>query len=162
MNQAKIALTLLGLAAELLEKGHCCCGVKETPKPKKQCDCGCGMHSKPNFDREPDGVHIVVDRPRIEDYYSRHAWAQDMANYRGLIDQAKKCERIKTRKPDFIPSEVHNARRDWYDDHGQGLKDIKRTVSCDRNPFIGAPSPSPRGIRAEVRVTGFDPDDNWF
>lgn len=175
MNQEKIALALIGLATELLGKGVGC-GCVKTPTPpvqKKPCTCGCAAHTpKPQFDREPDGVQIIVDRPRMENYYSRQTWARDMANYRGLIDQAKKCESIKTRKPDFIPNEVHNNRRDWYDDHGQGFEDVKRTVIANErrgvNPFSGCETPSfgkpfmPKGIRAEVRITGFDPNRNWF
>lgn len=167
MNQEKIALSLLGLAVELLGgKKECCSTPAPAPFTKKPCNCGCAAHTpKPKFDREPDGVQIVVDRPRQEDYTSRHAWAQDMANYRGLIDQAKKCEGIKTRKPDFIPQEVHNGRRDWYDDHGQGLNDIKKVVRNNRPAgwFSGETcTPQPKGIRAEVRIFGFNPDEKWF
>lgn len=173
MNQEKIALALLGLAAEILGKPTPCGCTPKAPEfvpKKKPCNCGCAAHTpRPQFDREPDGVQIVVDRPRIEDYCSRSKWANDMANYRGLIDQAKKCEGIKTRKPDFIPQEVHDNRRDWYDDHGQSFNDIKRTViNAERrgiNPFAEAPRFNPvrpRGIRVEARVTGFDPDENWF
>lgn len=171
MNQEKIALSLLGIAVELLGgKVGCCTTPAPAPAPKRPCNCGCAAHTpKPNFDREPDGVQIVVDRPRQEDYRTRQAWAQDMANYRGLIDQAKKCEGIKTRKPDFIPQEVHNGRRDWYDDHGQGFNDIKRTViNAERrsiNPFDKTPQFNPvhpQGIKVVARISGFDPDEAWF
>ena len=165
MNQEKFALTLLGIAADILGKNACCGGFNKpvfTPKP---CNCGCTAHTpkpQPRFDREPDGVQIVVDRPRQENYRTRQAWAQDMANYRGLIDQAKKCEGIKTRKPDCVPQEVHNGRRDWYDDHGQGFNDIKRTViNAERrgvNPFAR----QPKGICIEARIVGADPNQNWW
>lgn len=86
----------------------CTCKPVAAPKPFA------ALQQK--FNQEPDGVQIVVDRPRIENYGgNRQQWAMDMANYRQLIDQAKKCDHIKTRKPDWIPEEVHNNRRDWYD-----------------------------------------------
>lgn len=70
------------------------------------------------FNCEPDGVKIIVDRPRRENYRSQAKWAADMANYRCLIDQAKKCDGIKTCIPADVPADVHNNRRDWYEDHG--------------------------------------------
>ena len=167
MNQEKIAMTLLGLAAELLGKDSCCGGFnKPAPKPfapKPQCNCGCAAHTpKPQFDREPDGVQIVVDRPRREDYYSHAKWAHDMANYRGLIDQAKKCEGIKTRKPDFIPQEVHDNRKDWYDDHGMGFNEIKSKVLRSERAGINPFANRPQGIRVEARIMDFDPNKDWF
>lgn len=70
-----------------------------------------------DMDREPDGVDIHVDRPRIENYYSRHEWAHDMANYRMLIDQAKKCDWPCKEPMKGIPNYVSHIQRDWYDEH---------------------------------------------
>lgn len=122
------ALELLATAVTLLTDGEV--QIKKQPQTMHNCCCNSRPTnnwqptSKPQvesqrFDREPDGVQIFVDRPRIENYGgNRQKWAMDMANYRTLIDQAKKCDNIKTRVPQNIPSEVHNGRRDWYDDHG--------------------------------------------
>lgn len=168
MNQKKIALALLGLVAELLRKENDCdCVATSSPVPpmqKKPCNCGCAAHTPtPDFNREPDGVQIIVDRPRMEDYYSRQKWAQDMANYRGLIDQAKKCDGIKTRKPDFIPDEVHNNRRDWYDDNGQGFNDIKNIVNRNQSRRLGETSaPWPPVFDFINSLAGFNPNEPWF
>lgn len=129
MNDKNFALKLMTLAASmLLEKPvtkatvvvedsnqthpfGCTCPKcaprKATPKP-----CA----PRHDFNREPDGVQINVDRPRVENYISRHDFAVDMANYRTLIEQAKKCE-WKSRVPENIPPHVHANRRDWYEDN---------------------------------------------
>lgn len=124
-NQRK-ALELLASAVAMLTNGEVT--IKNTPQVTNNCCCNSRPttswtpqrpQTQPRFDREPDGVQVIVDRPRIENYGgNRQKWAMDMANYRALIDQAKRCDGIKTRVPEFIPKEVQNGRRDWYDDHG--------------------------------------------
>ena len=127
MNDKNLALQLLTIAASMLTgqsvntvaaavattPNRATAPRKRTVTPKRQ-----PVAQNKQFDREPDGVKIIVDRPRRENYCSQAQWAHDMANYRCLIDQAKKCDGIKTRVPADVPAEVHNGRRDWYADHG--------------------------------------------
>lgn len=124
MKDKNLALNLFALAAAMLldevnedctavnkccVKQHCCTNSKENNlRPRNEFD----------FSREPDGVRINVDRPRIEMFNgNRHKWALAMSDYRTLIDQAKKCEAWETRVPEDIPNYVHVGRRDWYEDH---------------------------------------------
>lgn len=128
MNDKTLALQLLALGVSMLgNKGFAPVAtevnVNATVRPAKAvrgttCKPVAKAPAKPNFNREPDGVKIIVDRPRRENYVSQAKFAHDMANYRMLVDQAKKCENIKTRIPAEIPAEVHNNRRDWYRDNG--------------------------------------------
>ena len=134
MKTEKLAQALR-LMADALCENDCTCECKKENNPqccqsKKcscgncDCDCDCDCHKKECiFDREPDGVQIIVDRPRIENYDSRGKWAKDMSTYRNLIDLAKKCD-WETRIPEFIPPHVHENRSDWYDDHDQSIEDI--------------------------------------
>lgn len=123
MKDKNLALNLIALAATMLfEDDFTVENVRET----KPCGCGCRCNTptfrpqprKPEFDftREPDGVQINVDRPREEKFASRKKWAEAMANYRMLIDQAKKCD-WESRIPENIPPHVHAGRRDWYEDN---------------------------------------------
>ena len=73
--------------------------------------------SQPTSSREPDGVDIHVDRPRQENYWSRQQWAKDMANYRCLIDQAKKCDWPSKEPMKGIPHYASQIQRDWYDEN---------------------------------------------
>lgn len=107
---------------ELIEENKRCVSNDETPKTKFTTAPKCETSEKsafeytPDFTREPDGVDIHVDRPRRENYYSHKAWAKDMAEYRMLIDQAKKCDWPCREPLQGVPSYVHNNRRDWYDE----------------------------------------------
>lgn len=82
-----------------------------------------------DFTREPDGVQINVDRPRTENFSSRRTWAEAMANYRMLIDQAKKCD-WPSRVPENIPPHVHANRRDWYDDNEPTFPRMELNCFC--------------------------------
>ena len=127
MNDKNLALQLMAIDASMLtgQNFNIAATAVATPNrvaalrkrsvaaPKRQATV-----QPQRFNQEPDGVKIIVDRPRRENYRSQAKWAEDMANYRCLIDQAKNCERIKTRVPADIPANVHNNRRDWYEDHG--------------------------------------------
>ena len=118
MKDKNLALHLMAFAAAML------LDEETTPKVQPKSACRCQRQTvmpkptKPMFDfsREPDGVQINVDRPRIEKFGSRHKWAEAMANYRTLIDQAKKCD-WESRVPENIPAHVHANRRDWYEDN---------------------------------------------
>lgn len=124
MNKEKLALDLFVLAAQmLLDKPVNKATVVVEDKHPFGCRCRKCKPVRPNampqrdFNREPDGVQINVDRPRRENYRSHRQWAEDMADYRVLIDQAKKCGRWPSKKPANIPAEVHANRRDWYEDN---------------------------------------------
>lgn len=112
------------MAVESLKQEECkCCHCQETVEEKKCCT---EQHEPqqteeesmmPDFSREPDGIDIHVDRPRRENYYSHKAWVKDMAEYRMLIDQAKKCDWPCREPLQGVPSYVHDNRRDWYDEN---------------------------------------------
>ena len=125
MKDKNLAFNLLALAAQLLlddmddcfvakkacNKSTCCKNTKAVTPKTQPCN-------EFDFSREPDGVRIVVDRPRMEMFNgNRRKWALAMADYRTLIDQAKKCEAWETRVPNDVPNYVHANRRDWYEDH---------------------------------------------
>lgn len=126
MNNKNLALQLMALAACMLTGQNintvaAVATPNRTTAPRKRSVTTAKRQvvTQPqNFNREPDGVKIIVDRPRRENYCSQASFARDMANYRCLIDQAKKCDNIKTRVPDDVPAHVHNNRRDWYDVNG--------------------------------------------
>ena len=128
-NKVELLLsTLVDIAKEMakesyeVEKRNCnrnvCCD-REVP-----C-CFNELESKPHFFdlyeqprmemREPDGVDIHVDRPLRENYFSHHKWAVDMANYRTLIDCAKKCDWPCKEPMKGVPANA--MTRDWYDEN---------------------------------------------
>ena len=107
-----LAATLLAtLISEELEMNECCCKPKNCCSKKTPLD-----NNNELFRREPDGVKIAVDRPLQEQFHSRHDWAEAMANYRMLIDQAKKCD-WESRNVDECSHVVYDKGRDWYDDN---------------------------------------------
>lgn len=138
MNEKNIALQLMALAASMLTGQNlnvaAAAAAVATPAPRKRAVAPKRQTTtRPTtFNREPDGVKIIVDRPRRENYRSQAKWAEDMANYRILIDQAKRCETIKTRIPSDVPAEVHRNRRDWYADNGEPCAPVMPTPRhCD-------------------------------
>lgn len=98
----------------ILSKGH---GVNKVRGWENVHPTCCRQEEPVMMDREPDGVDIHVDRPRQENYLSHKKWAQDMANYRCLIDQAKKCDWPCREPMKGIPNYVSHIQRDWYDEH---------------------------------------------